>query len=503
VQLWTWDLACLPEHRYDLSVRTAGQAARVTAGIYCRISLARFNDTTKVDDQERICRDLADRLGWDTAGVYSDNSLSAWRKDRKRPAWDQMLADVDAGKITGIVVYHGDRLVRQPFDLEQLLNLAESKGIKLASPTGTRDLDDPNDRFVLRILTAQACMESDNTSRRRKGQYERWGREGRTRPGGRGGRAFGFATDGVTHLPADRCIVATRREESEADVIREMARRVLAGEGVGAIARDVSARGWLTPAGAEFSHGTVRKMLARPRLAGLMPDGASRSAWDAVLDRPTWERVRLVLSAKATGFGYATNARRWLLSGIAVCGAPHGDGECGAPMRIKPSKGRGAKEYASGYACTRKGCGKAYRSAPLLDAYVSGRVVRRLGNPFNPAGRPPAEDHAAEWAILQRERDDADALLADYTASAGRARSLLARLDAIDARMAELRERDVGDSRARLLERYAGITREDWEGLDLGVRRALVAACYRVTVLPASGRGPGFRPQDVRMDPAG
>ena len=28
-----------------------------------------------------------------------------------------MLADIEAGKINGIVVYHGDRLVRRPTDL--------------------------------------------------------------------------------------------------------------------------------------------------------------------------------------------------------------------------------------------------------------------------------------------------------------------------------------------------------------------------------------------------
>lgn len=453
-----------------------------------------MGDTTKTDDQERICRDLAGQLGWGIGDVYCDKSKSAWRKDRSRPDWDRMLADVEAGKISAIVVYHGDRLVRQPFDLETLLNLADTRGVKLASPTGTRSLDDPNDRFVLRILVAQACMESDNTSRRRKAQYERWRREGRVRPGGRGGRAYGFATDGVTHIAA------------EAAVIGEMARRVLAGEGAGSIARDLSARGERTPTGAEFSYGTVRKMLARPRCAGLMPDGESKAAWEPVLDREAWERVCMVLDANAAGFGYATNARRWLLSGIAVCGAPWEDGQCGAPMQIKPSKGRGRKDYYSGYACTRKGCGRAYRSAPHLDAYVASRVIARLANPLNPEGQAPPEDHAAEWAILSRERADADALLADYASSAGRARSLLARLGQIDARMAELRARDAGDSRARLLERYAGITREQWEDdslTPLDVRRALVVACYRVIVLPASGRGPGFRAQDVQMEPAG
>ena len=39
----------------------------VRAGIYCRLSLARYGDTTKVDDQERICRQLASQLSWQLA----------------------------------------------------------------------------------------------------------------------------------------------------------------------------------------------------------------------------------------------------------------------------------------------------------------------------------------------------------------------------------------------------------------------------------------------------
>ncbi|KAB1141601.1 hypothetical protein F7R91_31780 [Streptomyces luteolifulvus] len=54
--------------------------------------------------------------------------------------------------------------MRQPFDLERLLSVAESRGIRIASPSGARDLDNPDDRFILRIEVAQACRESDNTS---------------------------------------------------------------------------------------------------------------------------------------------------------------------------------------------------------------------------------------------------------------------------------------------------------------------------------------------------
>ena len=479
--------------------RLAGNSGPVQAGIYCRMSLADMGDTAKVDDQERIGRELAGQLGWKVAegvghpvknGVYQDNNRSAWRKDKIRPAWEAMFADIEAGLITAAVIYHGDRLIRQPRDLERLIDMAETKGVKLASPTGLRDLGNRDDHFILRIEAAMACRESDNTSRRRKGQYERWRREGRVRPGGRGGRPFGFATDGVTHA-GDEC-----------ELIRDMAARVLQGESVGSIARDVSARGWRTPTGAQFAHGTVKKMLMRPRLAGLMPDGESKAAWEPVIDRETWERVCLVLSARAGEFGYATNARRWLLSGIAVCGAPREGGECGAPMRLNPSKGRGRKEYESGYACSRKGCGKAYRSAPHLDAYVSGAVIARLNNPLNPEGRAMPVDHAAEWAALERERADTQEKLRDYRKSAGMLDVLAARMEGIDERMAQLRDLAAGTARSALLERHRGIARAEWDALDLSVRRALVAACFRVTVLPASKRGPGFRVQDVRLDPA-
>ena len=360
---------------------------RLRAGIYCRMSLAIMGDTTKVEDQEHLGRTDCARRDWDVAEVYVDNNKSAWQRNRKRPGWDQMLEDVAENKLDTIWVYHGDRLVRQPYDLECLLNLVYGKGIRLGSPTGTRDLSNEDDLFILRIEVAAQCRESASTSRRKKAQHDRMRRQGLVRSGGRGGRAYGFETDGVTLIPA------------ECAVIRAMAGRVLLGEPVGAIARDVSARGARTPTGAEFSHGTLRKMLARPRYAGLMPDGENAAAWAPVLDRETWESVRLVLDAKAGQFGYATNARRWLLSGIAECGAPG----CGTPMQIRPSKGRDGV-YVQGYGCNEPGCRKVYRSAPLLDAYVSRRTVNRLANPANPAGEAAHADFGPEFQRLTTER---------------------------------------------------------------------------------------------------
>jgi site-specific DNA recombinase len=448
------------------------------------MSLARFGDSTKVEDQERICREQSARLKWDVAEVYSDNNRSAWQRNRRRPGWDAMLAAVETGRINAIVVYHGDRLVRQPYDLEQLLALAEGRGVKLASPTGTRDLSDGDDLFILRIEVAAACRSSYDTSRRKKMQYERWRREGRVRGGGRGGRAYGFASDGVT------------RVKPEIRVIRETAARLLAGESMGGICRDLNDRGLTTTAGNSWTHGTLRKMMRNPRYTGLMPDGKSRAAWKAVLDRRTWEAVGAVLDSRKAiggpgGPGGPGGGRKYLLSGIAVCGA------CGAPLQAR-SEGRN-RRHLTGYGCVQPDCRKVQRNVRLLDAYVTGVTVRRLSHPRNPAGQiPAAPGLAAQFAALAAQRGETEAAIAD-PARGGSLRLLLDRLDGIDQRLAELRGLAAGDARQRLLAGHEGITFDAFNALPLAVRRALVAACFHVTVLPASGRGPGFRVQDVEL----
>lgn len=451
------------------------------------MSLARDDDKTKVDDQERLCRELAARLHWHIAtdcgwpnpdGVYQDNNKSAWQEKRKRKGWDTMLADVEAGRINGIVVYHGDRLLRTHEDLLALIHLARSRGVKLASPAGTRDLGSYDDQFILEIEASMAKRESANTSRRRKMQYERWRREGRVRPGGRGGRAYGFATDGMTHMPV------------ETELIRQAANLILEGQPTGQVARWLNDQGARTPTGAEFAHGTVRKMLARPRLAGLMPDGVSRAAWEPVLTRDTWEAVCAMLDSRAAGFSYATNARKYLLSGLATCGA------CGSGLQIRAER----DPSLSGYGCVKPGCRKVQRNARLLDAYIAGAVVERLALETNPGGRvPELPGLAAEFRALAEQRAEIEAALADHTR--GHVSLLMARLDSLDARLEQLRKLSGDDATARLRAAHAGISRAEFEGKPLALRRSLVTACVDVVVLPASRRGPGFRVEDVRVTP--
>jgi DNA invertase Pin-like site-specific DNA recombinase/predicted RNA-binding Zn-ribbon protein involved in translation (DUF1610 family) len=451
----------------------------VRAGIYCRISIAAIGDTTKTDEQERICRDLAARLGWEVVDVYSDPNQSAWQANRKRKDWDRMLGDVETARINAIITYHGDRLVRRHEDLSKLLTFAKSRGVKLASPTGTRDLDSDDDQFVLEIEASMAKRESANTSRRRKMLYARMRREGRTRPGGKGGRAFGFARDGVTHVPA------------EAEIIRVAAEAVLHGHTLGSVITGLRGLGVHGTGGTPISQNTLRRIILSPRTAGLMPDGISPAAWKPVLDRETWEMVRAVLAAHEANPRAGRGALH-LLSGIATCG------ECGHALWAGHN---GNKPGVVAYKCPN--CGKVTRNAALLDAYVGGRTVGRLNHPATPEADVQLHDGAgAELAALTTRRAETVAFIASLAdAPAGRIDVLSRALDSFDAKIAAITDQMAGDSAGRLRTRYAGLSVEEFGGLPLDVRRALVRSCYTVTVLRASGRGPGFREQDVSCVP--
>jgi site-specific DNA recombinase len=454
----------------------------VRAGIYTRMSLATMGDLTKVEDQERISREVCGQRAWEVGGVYTDNNKSAWQRSRRRPGWDQMLADVEAGKITAIVVYHGDRLVRQPYDLETLINLAYGRGIKLASPTGTRDLSNDDDLFILRIEVAAKCLESASTSRRKKNQHARWRREGKVRTGGRGGRAFGFGKDGITHVRPETLYIGQGGD------------RIINGEGAGQVAVFLNSRYMTTPAGNPFTHGAVRKMYARPRYAGLMPDGIQKAAWEPVLQRETWETIRALLSHRAAGFAYATNSPRYLLSGIARCGT------CKHPVAIRHST---RSEALRGYGCINPACPrKLHRSVAHLDAFIDGVMIEWLSSPELAAliREAPEIPVALEITVLERRKAEAERQLEKLADHPGLSLEITARaIASFDEKIAAIRERISAAPGRRMLAQYEGISEEEWRALPLAVRRALVAASFRVTILPTR-RGPGFDPDGVRVE---
>jgi site-specific DNA recombinase len=457
---------------------------RPRAFIYTRISIAQLKDTTKTDEQERLCRELCERRGWDVTAVFCDLSQSAWSRRRKRNDWDAMLEQFAAGAGDAIVTYWGDRLVRRPRDLEDLLDIVDDllseqrrRLLILASQGGEYNFGNPDHRMMMRWEVARACHESDTISRRKIQAYEAMARDGRVRPGGR--RAFGFERDNFTVRPA------------EADIIRETAAALLAGRSAMSLARELTARGVTTTTGRPMSLTQMRRMITSPRVAGFMPDGQHRAAWNQILDESDWQAVRAVLAAKQPFHAQSGNTAKHLLSGIAACGtcqqALHAGHNAGGPA----------------YRCTQPHKGRVSRSLPLLDAHVSGYVVGRLNSP---ASEQPdtqgAGTQGAELDALQRGRQATERIIEDIAGHPGEDISVLYKaLKSYNSRIADLRDRAAASTAERLRRQYQGITLGEFRALPPDVQRSLVRATVTVTVKRASRRGAGFRTEDVVIGP--
>lgn len=471
------------------------------AGIYCRLSYAPDGSIEKVERQEADCRALASRLGWPVSDqhVYVDNSKSAWKRDRKRPAWDAMLEAIDRGAIDAVIVYHGDRLIRQPWDLEKLISIADMKGVRIASPSGTRSLDSPDDRFVLRIEAAQACRESDNTSRRVQRKIKARAEEGLGQNGGRRPFGYGPPVPGQTRTRVDRETGQVRKVPvfdrtqivpHEAAVLREAVQRLLAGQSIGGVCRWMNERSTTTEGG-KWNSKNLKMLLASTRIAGLVEHAGVLypASWPAIIEREVWVDVNALLERNRDLYPHRGNRREYLLSGIAECSNGH-------RLNQKPTGGRNRKTSRL-YYCPVTGCPtKVGRNMDHLDTYVTGAVLSLL----NDDGFL-AELHAADGneqigdqiATLERRKAATLKQLKEIADSESLDPAVLAlSVASYDKKINALRAEMGLSARRRLLLRMAGVTLETWQSEPIDIRSATVEALFRVIVRPTTWRGPGF-----------
>lgn len=355
--------------------QTAESWAGQHAAIYCRISKAGDDDQTGVDRQERLCREVAERLALVVApdAVFVDPNRSAWQRDRKRPGWDRLIAAMREGRLRNLIVYHPDRLMRQPKDLEELLTIAEEHDITLHGQANRRDLSDPDDRYFLRIEVAHACRSSDDTSRRIKDKFADRARDGLPHTPGR--RRFGYMLDGMTVI------------ENEAEIIRDVYSWYLDGKSPREIAKRLEDRGAVTVLGnTKWPETTVRRLLSAPYVTGLLifrGEQIGEGAWPAIVDRGTWQEVQDRRSMRASAYKRRPH-RFYLLRGLVICK------RCGTHM-----VGSRGPRGQSMYVCSRnhqfdeaKRCARGVNAERLeefvIDAAIS--LLTKLDLSGSPSG---------------------------------------------------------------------------------------------------------------------
>lgn len=461
------------------------------AAIYVRISQDRSEEGLGVKRQQEDCLALCDRRGWPVAGIYVDNDVSAFSKKR-RPQYEQLLADLRTGKVDGVVVWHPDRLHRSPRELEDFIDVIEASGATVGNCTaGDYDLGTPDGRLMARIVGNVARKESEDKSRRLRRKHVEMAQEGKVSGGGR--RPFGYEADRMTIVVA------------EAELIREAATDVLAGASIRSIATRWNAAGVPSVTGAAWSPTTVKRLLMSGRIAGQREHKGqvvAEAEWPAIITPAESTRLRAVLSDAARAVS-TTNAREYLLGGFLYCGA------CGERLTSRPvvRKGHRYRRYAC--AADRGGCNRVGIGAQPLEELITEAMFVVLASAEFAAARK-AQNASAEWDEIDRviKEDEAaiDQLTRDHYVDHIISRDVfIAGQRALQARL---------DDNRRRLARYsvsAGASddladvdalRADWDSgtMTLDRKRAILdEALLRITIAPTDRANNKFDPK--RVDP--
>lgn len=196
----------------------------VRAAIYLRISLDPEMDGLAIDRQREDCENLAKYKGWEVVETYVDQSISASDKHVKRPAYDRMVADYEAGLLDAIICYDLDRLTRQPRQIEDWIDAAELRGLALVTANGDADLSTDGGRMYARIKAAVARQEIERKSERQSRAQLQRAQQGRAP---KGTRPVGYRTNGDVI-------------EDEAKAVKAIYEAFLRGDSLRAIARALS-----------------------------------------------------------------------------------------------------------------------------------------------------------------------------------------------------------------------------------------------------------------------
>lgn len=460
------------------------------AVVYARISRDKKvgGEGLGVARQLADCRELAEKLGWIVVAEHTDNDLSAY-SGKPRPGYRAVLAAVASGAADAVIAWHSDRLHRRPVELEEYIAVCEGRGVPThCVKAGPLDLSTPSGRLVARQLGAVARYEVEHSIERQKAQKAQAAEAGKFR-GGR--RPFGYEPDG--------CTVRV----SEADIVRDMAARVHRGESVRSIAAKLNAAGCRGTRGGEWTGASVRDVLLRARNAALIEhegEVVGPAQWEPILDETTWRSVGRKLRDPAR-VRVHTHERRWLGSGLYVCG------RCGAPARIGSAGVR--KAHARPYYRCSGPSVHVSRVADLVDELVGRVVVARLQ-------QPDAADLFRSWdgeddpSVLQEEAGEVrrrlDELAETFAAGDITARQLSHGSEALRERLEKLEQRISECYRGSALDGLAGApdAAEQWEVLPLGRKREIVDLLMSVTILPGkAGRKSGgtyFDPDTVRIE---
>jgi DNA invertase Pin-like site-specific DNA recombinase len=493
---------------------------RERAVLYARISLDKTGEQVGVTRQLHDMRQLAEGRGYEVVAEITENDISA-SKGLRRPGYERVCRLVTSEQVDHVIVWQSSRLMRSRKDRAVVINTFGTHNVDIIAVKGPSfDLRSAYGRGMADMVTSFDTMEGEVKAERVSAAIADLARRG---------IAWGYCPYGWDRT--GRGIHAKQVvNEHEAAIVRELVDRLLGGESLNELYRDMNARGEPAPGYAQWmklpaelreqreskgrkaptqrwAKSTVRTLVMRDANVAVRryrkrDNGGTEMPgdWPPIVERAKHDRVVAVLASpdRRSHSGPRPGSRKHLLTnGIGKCGV------CGGVLRVARRNGR--RDQTLIYMCAGpRGC--TGRKQEHVDNLVARVVIGRLAMPDALDWLLGDDDRARQ---LAQRCDELQGRLDDAADSQADGKITIRQLERITARLtpqleSARRERDaaVRSLDVEALRPLAGPEAAAcWGAMSVAARRAVLETLgIEVVLLPREKHGPGFEPETVRIE---
>ncbi len=282
------------------------------AVIYARYSSSGQREES-IAGQLRECRAYADRSGLRVVGEYTDSALTGTTD--KRPGFQRMIKDAEAGGFSVVIVWKLDRFARNRYDSAMYRHKLKKYGVRLVS--AMENISDSPEGIILEgLMESLAEYYSANLSQNiRRGLYDSALERKKT------ARVFGYrrGPDGRYEI-----------DPVYGPIVRRCFEEYAAGKSMPEIINGLNADGIRTEKGTEFKRNSLRAMLRNERYKGVYRyrDIVDPAGIPPIVPADLWEQVQKEIGKRAHNHtkGTTKTGVTYLLTGKLFCG------HCLAPM---------------------------------------------------------------------------------------------------------------------------------------------------------------------------
>jgi len=289
---------------------------KIRCAVYTRKSTEEGldQDFNSLDAQHEACAAyIASQKheGWKMISKrYDDGGVSGGTLER--PALQNLLSDIDAGRVDMVVVYKIDRLTRSLADFAKLVDRIEEANCSFVTVTQTFNTSSSMGRLTLNVLLSFAQFEREVTDERIRDKIA-------------ASKKKGFWMGGLAPLGYDPHPDKSRRElvvnTAEAKTVQRLLQLYLeqgclnataaVAEREGLRSKNRTFKNGRTQGGTVLSRGQIHAILTNPTYRGMIRHKAQTFGGQhaAIIEQDLWDKVQKRLqSASARRRGSATSS---------------------------------------------------------------------------------------------------------------------------------------------------------------------------------------------------